>query len=115
MTAMSYRGYLARVEYDADDRIFVGHVAGMNDVVGFHGESVTELESAFREAVDDYIEACSRANKTPEKPFSGKVMFRVDPAVHARAALAAQLGGMSLNQWAEATLDKQAQKDLLRS
>ena len=30
---------------------------------------------------------------TPEaqKPYSGKVMFRIDPAVHAQAALAAQL------------------------
>jgi predicted HicB family RNase H-like nuclease len=112
MSAMSYRGYLARVEYDAADRIFVGHITGINDIVGFHGESVTELESAFQEAVDDYVAACAKAGKAPEKPYSGRVMFRVDPGTHARAALAAQIRGLSLNQWAEEAMNRQAGADL---
>lgn len=109
---MSHRGYLARVEYDASDRIFVGHIAGINDVVGFHGESVAELERAFQDPVDGYIEACRKVGKPPEKPYSGRVMFRVDPSTHARAALAAQLRGLSLNQWAEEALNRQAGADL---
>jgi predicted HicB family RNase H-like nuclease len=100
MSVMTYRDYSARVEYDAEDRLFAGRLAGINDVVGFHGQSVAELEAAFHEAVEDYIATCAKAGKPPEKPYSGKVMFRVDPRVHARAALAAQLRGQSLNQWA---------------
>ena len=38
----------------------MGHIAGIRDVIGFHGESVTELRSAFMEAVDDYLETCQR-------------------------------------------------------
>jgi len=34
--------------------------------------------------------------------------LRVDPAVHARAALAAELAGKSLNQWSEEVLAKAA-------
>ncbi len=113
MNAMNYRGYLARIEFDAADRVFVGHIAGINDVIGFHGESVSELENAFRDAVDDYINACAKIGKSPEKPYSGRVMFRVDPGVHARAALAAQLRGVSLNQWAEEALANQARADLV--
>jgi predicted HicB family RNase H-like nuclease len=109
---MSYRNYLARVEYDAGDRLFIGRIAGINDVVGFHGESVAELETAFREAVDDYVETCAKIEKAPEKPYSGRVMFRVNPATHARAALAAQIRGLSLNQWAEQALESQANADL---
>jgi predicted HicB family RNase H-like nuclease len=112
MNAMSYRNYLARIEYDAHDRLFVGRIAGINDVVGFHGDNVTDLEVAFREAVDDYVETCAKANKTPEKPYSGRVMFRVKPDIHAKAALAAQLRGLSLNQWAEEALDRQANADM---
>ncbi|MDM8562875.1 hypothetical protein QUF54_05925 [Candidatus Marithioploca araucensis] len=52
MNTMTYRGYIARVEYDNEDRIFVSHLAGIRDIVGFHGTSVNELESAFQEAVD---------------------------------------------------------------
>jgi predicted HicB family RNase H-like nuclease len=110
---MTYRDYSARVEYDAEDRLFAGRLAGINDVVGFHGQSVAELEAAFHEAVEDYIATCAKAGKPPEKPYSGKVMFRVDPRVHARAALAAQLRGQSLNQWAEDAISKQATADLV--
>jgi predicted HicB family RNase H-like nuclease len=112
MSVMTYRDYSARVEYDAEDRLFAGRLAGINDVVGFHGQSVAELEAAFHEAVEDYIATCAKAGKPPEKPYSGKVMFRVDPRVHARAALAAQLQGLSLNQWAEDAISKQATADL---
>lgn len=54
MNTMQYRGYLARIEFDEADRIFVGHLAGIKDVVGFHGTTVDELQQAFRESVDAY-------------------------------------------------------------
>ena len=101
---MSYSGYFARVEFDADDGLFVGRLAGVNDVIGFHADSVAGLQRAFHEAVDDYLATCKRAGKAPEKPYSGNVMFRISPEVHARAALAAQLAGKSLNQWGEEAL-----------
>jgi len=31
---MKHRGYLARVEFESDDRIFVGHIAGIEDEIG---------------------------------------------------------------------------------
>jgi len=46
--------------------------------------------------------------KDPQKAYSGKMMFRVDPEVHHKAALAAELAGKSLNQWAEEALEKAA-------
>ena len=37
-----------------------------------------------------------------------QVMFRVSPEVHRKAALAAELSGKSLNQWADDVLDRAA-------
>lgn len=54
MNAMQYRAYFARAEFDDADRIFVGRLAGIKDIVGFHGTTVGELEQAFRESVDAY-------------------------------------------------------------
>lgn len=105
---MTYKGYNARVDYDAEDEIFFGRIAGITDGVSFHGESVAELKAAFQEAVDDYLETCRKVGKQPEKPYSGKMMFRVDPETHRRAAIAAELSGKSLNQWAEDVLAKAA-------
>ena len=112
MNTMSYRNYLARVEYDSDDRLFVGRIAGINDIIGFHGDSVGNLENAFKEAVDDYVETCAKLGKSPERPYSGRVMFRIDPQTHAKAALAAQMRGISLNEWADDTISRQAVADL---
>ena len=101
---MTYKGYSARIEFDAEDEIFIGHLAGVKDVVGFHADTVKGLKTAFHEAVDDYLATCEKIGKTPEKPYSGKLMLRLAPETHRRAALAAELAGVSLNQWAEKTL-----------
>lgn len=105
---MKYKGYSARIEYDDDDGIFTGQIAGLRDRVGFHAKTVDDLREAFHEAVEDYIETCTKIGKEPQKTYSGQVMFRVSPEVHRRAALAAELSGKSLNQWAEEVLDRAA-------
>ena len=106
--AMTYKGYSARVEFDEDDGILVGRVVGIRDGVGFHADNVMDLQTAFHEAVDDYIETCTKIGKDPQKPYSGNVMFRIAPEVHRKAALAAELAGMSLNRWAEEVLRRAA-------
>ncbi|WP_374396501.1 type II toxin-antitoxin system HicB family antitoxin [Tabrizicola sp.] len=106
--AMSYKGYSARVEYDDEDGIFTGRIAGIRDGVGFHADTVEGLREAFREAVEDYLETCAKIGKEPQRAYSGQMMFRVNPEVHRKAALAAELAGKSLNQWAEEVLGKAA-------
>jgi len=106
MNILTYKGYSARIDFDAEDEIFFGSIAGVPDVIGFHADSVVGLKHAFHEAVDDYVETCRKLGRAPHKPYSGKMMFRVDPDIHARAAKAAELAGKSLNQWAEEVLDK---------
>jgi len=103
---LTYRGYTATVEFDTDDMILIGRVAGINDVVGFHADTAAALVAAFHEAVDDYLDTCARLGKKPEKEFSGNVQLRVSPELHYRAAKAAELAGKSLNQWGEALLQQ---------
>ena len=103
---MSYKGYSARIDYDDEDGIFVGRIAGIRDGVGFHADSVAELREAFHEAVEDYLETCARIGKEPQKAFSGQMMFGVKPELHRRAVVAAELAGKSLNQWAEEVIGR---------
>ena len=53
-----YKGFSARVEFDARGNIFFGRILGIEDLVTFHGESVSDLREAFQEAVIDYLESC---------------------------------------------------------
>lgn len=96
---MAYKGYTASMTYDPDDKILVGRVLDIADIIGFHGESVAEFEAAFHAAIDDYIAACAKLEQAPEKPASGKLMLRIDPAIHAAAIRAAARDGQSMNKW----------------
>lgn len=103
---MSYKGYVARIEFDPRDEIFVGRVLGIADSISVHGQSVAELTTDFHNAINHYLADCKAANRRPEKPASGKIMLRVSPEVHAASAIAAQAAGMSLNQWAAEALEQ---------
>jgi predicted HicB family RNase H-like nuclease len=43
MSVMKYKGYTARIDFDARDNIFVGRVLGVRSIVGFHGDTVAKL------------------------------------------------------------------------
>lgn len=100
MKPMRYKGYSARVEYSDEDGCFVGRVAGIRDLLTFHGESVDEVRQAFEEALDFYLETSAERGEMPNKPYSGKLLLRVAPEVHAAVATAAEVSGKSINQWA---------------
>ena len=102
--AMTYKGYVGTVEYSAEDTCLFGRIGGINDIISYEGESVTEIRAAFEEAVDDYLRHCASTGKEPNKPYSGKFVLRLDPAVHARLAVKAQANGKSLNQYAAEVL-----------
>jgi len=94
---MQYKGYRASVEYDDEDKIFFGSILGIRDIVGFHGTSVDELEQAFHESVDHYLEHCRIVGKQPDKEYSGKFVVRVDPKLHRKLAEEAESRHVSLN------------------
>jgi len=84
-----YRGYTADIRYSEADGLLVGHVAGIRTIIGFHGESVSEVRKAFEEAVDFYLDT----EPNPEKPFSGRITLQVTPEIHAELFRKAQKAG----------------------
>ena len=104
MNHMTYRSYTARMDFDTEDKIIVGRVIDIDDIITFHGSSVVEFEAAFNSAIDSYILACKQLGQAADKPASGRMMLRVNPAVHAAAVKASAQHGISLNKWAEQVL-----------
>jgi predicted HicB family RNase H-like nuclease len=114
INSMSYKGYNASMVFDAEDKIIVGRVLDVDDIISFHGVSVAEFETNFHAAIEDYLAASKELGSPPEKPASGKVMLRIAPEVHAAALKAAARSGTSLNKWAEGALGKAARKPTSR-
>ena len=96
---MNYKGYEAVVKFDEDAHILHGDVINTRDVITFQGSSVDELEKAFKDSVDDYLEFCDSRNEEPEKPFSGKFVVRLKPEAHRDVALRARREGKSVNKY----------------
>ena len=96
---MKYKGYAGKAEYDDEAEVFYGEVIGLRDVVTFKGSSVAALKKAFRESVDEYLAFCKRMDKAPDIPASGKLILRIPPELHYRAAVSAKSEGSSLNAW----------------
>ena len=101
---LTYKGYVGTVEYSTEDDVFCGKIFGINDLVNFEGESVSEIKKAFEEAVDDYIETCKAIGKSPEKIFKGSFNVRVPSTIHKNAVLAASQYNISLNDFVKAAL-----------
>lgn len=96
---MNYKGYHGQVTYDEEAKLFHGEVVGLKDVITFQGTSVDELEQAFKDSIDDYLDFCKELGRAAEKPFSGKLILRLPPEIHERAAYQAKRNGISLNTW----------------
>lgn len=103
---MQYKGYHGKVELDEEEGIFHGEVLDLRDVITFQGKSVGELEQAFRESIDDYLEFCSSRDEEPDKPFSGKLMLRLPTEIHRKTYLDAKKAGKSLNEFIIGKLEK---------
>ena len=98
---MEYKGYLGIVEFDAEARIFHGDIINTRDVITFQGTTVKEIEKAFKESIDDYIDWCKEEGVEPEKPYSGKFNIRLSPELHRQIAILSKQRKVSLNTFVE--------------
>jgi predicted HicB family RNase H-like nuclease len=103
---LTYKGYTGHVEYDDTAGLFHGEVLDLRDVITFQGKSVEEIEQAFRESIDDYLEFCEQKGEAPDKPFTGRLTLRLPPALHRKVHVSALREGKSLNQWVTEKLEQ---------
>ena len=98
---LHYKGYSARPEYSAEDRIFYGTILGISDMVDFQSENSKDLEEEFHKAVDEYLEFCKEIGKEPQKEYNGLFNVRIPPELHRQLSQLAQAEGVSLNKAVE--------------
>ena len=101
---MEYKGYIGIVEYDSDAKLFHGDVVNTRDVITFQGTTVAEIEKAFTESIDDYMNWCKQEGVEAEKPYSGKFNLRLSPELHREIAITAKKLNLSINNFVEKAL-----------
>lgn len=104
---LEYKGYTAQIDFTfEDDGYFFGRIDDIMDSVSFEGCTFEEVQSAFFEAVDDYLEACASVGKNPDKPFRGSFNIRIKPELHRELVVEARKQESSLNAYIEQILDQ---------
>ena len=53
---LTYKDFVAKIEYDPEDEIYYGDVIDCEDMTSFYGRTLEEVEQKFHDAVDDYLE-----------------------------------------------------------
>ncbi|HEY8897420.1 MAG TPA: hypothetical protein VIM79_21495 [Niastella sp.] len=60
---IQYKGYVASIQFSDREKVFYGKINGIEDLVNFEGATKGELNNAFIEAVDDYIDTCKQIGR----------------------------------------------------
>jgi predicted HicB family RNase H-like nuclease len=68
MNYLNYKGYVGRVAYEEDEKVYYGQVVGIKDVITFQGDTRAEAVKAFHDSVDEYIAFCKEQGVEPEAP-----------------------------------------------
>ena len=83
MKTMTHRGYTAEIIYSDEDHLFVGHVINIgDDIVSFHGETDAELQEAFEDVLDHYLEFREQRENPQQKHLAGRLISRLRQALH---------------------------------
>lgn len=107
MNTMKYKGFIGSVAFSEDDNVFFGKLEGIDGLVNFEGESVSQLTEAFHEAVDSYLEYCADEGIEPHKSYSGSLNVRLTPDIHSRVAFLAKQAGISINSFIRKAVERQ--------
>lgn len=109
MTVLAHKNFQGSVKFEGG-RLLI-QILHIDDFITTECDSASEVVTAFKELVDDYIETCKAINKDPCKPFKGSLNIRIAPELHRRAAMAAALKEESLNSWIGQAIEDRLDED----
>ncbi len=106
MNTLSYKGFLGTLEVSKEDKCLYGKILGLpaKTLILYEGETYSELEEDFHNAVDDYISRCKAKGINPHKSYSGALNIRISPTMHRLIAETAIEEGISINAVINETL-----------
>jgi predicted HicB family RNase H-like nuclease len=103
---LEYNGYQGSIEVSIEDNCVFGKILHIEDLVTYEADTPSELDAAFREAVDSYVAFCLEEGREPNKPFKGSFNVRVGAGLHRIAALFAARQGQTLNELVKESLEE---------
>lgn len=95
---LNHKGYTGTIDFSLKDNILFGKIIGIDDLVSYEAENLSQLKKAFKEAVEDYLDNCKEIGKNPDKTFSGTFNVRTSNQLHKKLSFLASSRNMKLNE-----------------
>lgn len=64
MERLDYKGFTSTPKHDAERSVFYSLVNNVEGLCEYESDTADGIEKAFRDAVDDYIDACRESETT---------------------------------------------------
>ena len=92
---LTYKDFTATVTYSDEDQTYVGRIDNIASSVSFDGDNEEELQLAFKEAVEDYLDFCQmkgidQSKKKTLKDMLGNPSVEGNKVMHGSIILNAQ-------------------------
>jgi predicted HicB family RNase H-like nuclease len=111
MNIFRYKGFIGSIEASAEDKVLYGKLLYITHLVTYEAGSIIELETEFKNAVNDYLLTCKQLKREPMKPFKGSLNVRIGSELHKEAALHAAMQGVSVNEFIKIAVQSQIQQE----
>lgn len=100
-----YKSYIGSLEFDSNDKILHGKILFIRDIITYEAENASDIENAFHEAVDEYLEDCEFLGVDPDKALSGTFNVRIPPKLHREISVKSTRLDISINQYVVKALE----------
>lgn len=67
---MYYKGFITTPHFSIEDKVIYGHLDNVDGYISYESDSLSGVEQAFKEAVDDYIASCEKR----KEPISSNLL-----------------------------------------
>jgi predicted HicB family RNase H-like nuclease len=100
LNLLTYKGFVAQIEYDPVTDCIVGEVVNAQDVLLFEGRDLAQLKRRMSEVIDEYCKFTQDQNN-PEaiSPFVGRFVVCLTPDDQLRLFKAAERESIGVNHW----------------
>lgn len=107
---LEYKGYYGNVEYDLESKMLYGQLLGIKGAYIYEGKTLDELETDFKEFVEDYILSFEEKGQKAPKPNLGTFNVRIGTVLHFKASDRAKKMGQSLNNFVKQAIEHELER-----
>lgn len=111
MKKLIHKGYSGTIDASIEDDCLHGQILFIDDIITYEGDTVADIKTSFKKAVNHYLSYCKETGKPANKPYSGTFNVRVGQDLHRKAVEIAYHRDIKLNDFVTQSLQSAVEQN----